>query len=279
MATIFYSWQSDTPNNINRGFIKDALEKALKKIAESVKLEEALRLDHDTKGVPGSPEIANTILEKIDNCSVFVPDLTIIARTKTEEQIPNSNVLLEYGYALKSCGDERIVPIMNEAYGYAKDSLPFDLQHRRWPISYYLPKDSTDEARKKEKEILVGQLEEALRTIIEAGLLERKPENQIRLNSSTYMMPMLSRYAQIMLKEASLDEQGSIMYIDYDQGTIIETNKKNLITKNTPREVAKWKAALNELVFSELIVDSNGYEGKSFEVTDLGYKVADTIGI
>jgi len=64
MATIFYSWQSDISNRINRNFIRGALEKSIKKVAESLNLDEAPRIEQDTSGVPGSPEIANTILEK-----------------------------------------------------------------------------------------------------------------------------------------------------------------------------------------------------------------------
>jgi hypothetical protein len=50
--SIFYSWQSETPEN--RSFIKNALEKALKNIYKdkSYDLNERLELDHDTKDIP-----------------------------------------------------------------------------------------------------------------------------------------------------------------------------------------------------------------------------------
>jgi len=101
-------------------------------------------------------------------------------------------------------------------------------------------------------------------------------EAPIILDSSTYMIPALSREARILLKEASLDSQGSILHLRYMGGTSIQTNGKNLITDQTPREVAKWEAALNELVMAELIV-ARGYKEEVFTLTDLGYKVADTI--
>jgi hypothetical protein len=63
--TIFYSWQSDLPNRTNRGFIQDALER----VAEDVRSDDALAIepvvDRDTAGVPGSPAISDTILQKI----------------------------------------------------------------------------------------------------------------------------------------------------------------------------------------------------------------------
>jgi hypothetical protein len=58
--TVFYSWQSDTPPNLNRSFIEKALLEALKRLHSDATLENALRdatveLDKDTKGVAGSP--------------------------------------------------------------------------------------------------------------------------------------------------------------------------------------------------------------------------------
>ena len=87
MGTVFYSWQSDTPNNVNRGFIRDALDKAIKKVNKTLEVEDAdredkLKLDQDTAGVPGMPEIANTIFRKIEKCSIFIPDLTFVGNTE-----------------------------------------------------------------------------------------------------------------------------------------------------------------------------------------------------
>lgn len=65
-SIIFYSWQSDLPNSTNRGFIQRALEQAAKDIRgdDSIAVEPVI--DRDTAGIPGSPDIAATILEKID---------------------------------------------------------------------------------------------------------------------------------------------------------------------------------------------------------------------
>jgi len=105
---------------------------------------------------------------------------------------------------------------------------------------------------------------------------EEEVKDSFILDSSTYMMPSLSNEARVLLKESSQDSQGSILHLRYMGGTSIQTNGKNLITEQTPREVAKWEAALNELVIAELVLD-RGYKGESFSLTDLGYKVADMI--
>jgi hypothetical protein len=55
--TVFYAWQSDAPSRDNRTFIESALETALKTIQKSGSIESSPRLDKDTKGVPGIPDI------------------------------------------------------------------------------------------------------------------------------------------------------------------------------------------------------------------------------
>ena len=75
---IFYSWQHDLPNATNRGFIQTALEAATKTIREDDSIHVEPVVDRDTAGVPGSPDIASTILAKIDQAQVFVCDVSII---------------------------------------------------------------------------------------------------------------------------------------------------------------------------------------------------------
>lgn len=106
---IFYSWQSDTDVKKNKYFIKDALEKAIKNLNSEIKIEDSERdefeLDHDTSGIPGSPEIVATILKKIDDCGISVADLTFVADVKNKHGVSNPNVLTERGYASKSVGE------------------------------------------------------------------------------------------------------------------------------------------------------------------------------
>lgn len=89
-------------------------------------------------------------------------------------------------------------------------------------------------------------------------------------------IPQLTSEARVLLKEASMDSHGTILYVRYMEGTSIQTNGKNLISDKSPRQVAKWEAALKELVNADLVVDP-GHKGEVFEVSDLGYKIADMI--
>jgi hypothetical protein len=177
--TVFYSWQSDTPSNLNRNFIEKAIQEALKRLHSDATLENALRdaiveLDKDTKGVAGSPPIAETILGKIEECAVFVADLTYVGETLKQltdptdksRLFPNPNVLIEHGFALKCHGHGALVGIMNTAYGKPNaDSLPFDLRHLRWPITYHLASPS-DPDKESQFEKLVDTLVEAIGLIL-----------------------------------------------------------------------------------------------------------------
>ena len=136
---IFWSWQSDTPAAEGRNFIKTSLSAALAQLADELEWSEAERaeLDHDTKNVPGLAPIADTIFEKIDNATIFVADITPTGATPDgKKKTPNPNVLIELGYALKSLGPQRVVLVANGAGGFRPEDLPFDLRHRRGPITY-----------------------------------------------------------------------------------------------------------------------------------------------
>lgn len=172
--TIFYSWQSDLPNRTNRSFIERALEKAIGTVAETLEVVEAERaelvLDKDTKGIPGIPPIADVIFEKISKAAVFVPDLTFVGKSSNGRRIPNPNVLIEYGWALKVLGHSRIVPIMNAAYGEPNaENLPFDMKHLRHPITYCVPDDMEDADRRSIRDSLAKELASAIRLVLESG--------------------------------------------------------------------------------------------------------------
>ena len=95
---------------------------------------------------------------------------------------------------------------------------------------------------------------------------------------SRTQIPALSQEARVLLKEASQDSGGTILHARYFDGTAIQTNGKNLIPSNDRREVAKWEEALEQLRSYELVVD-RGHKGEVFEITNLGYQIADMIAL
>jgi hypothetical protein len=63
---VFYSWQSDSPRQTNCDLIDAAAWLAAERIQASADVVVEPVIDRDTQDVPGSPAIAQTILEKID---------------------------------------------------------------------------------------------------------------------------------------------------------------------------------------------------------------------
>jgi hypothetical protein len=93
---------------------------------------------------------------------------------------------------------------------------------------------------------------------------------------SNTAIPKLSNEARILLKEASQDRDGTIMSLSYMGGDDVQTNGKNLVSTQEPREVARWKSAVQDLETEELIED-RGHKGEVFRITNIGYQVADMI--
>lgn len=91
-------------------------------------------------------------------------------------------------------------------------------------------------------------------------------------------LPRLSAEARLLLKEASTDPQGIVLHLQYGGGAELQTNGKNLLTSNERRDVAKWEEALAELVRFDLIL-TRGEQGEVFEVSNLGYQIADMIAV
>jgi hypothetical protein len=80
----------------------------------------------------------------------------------TERPSPNPNVLVELGYALRALGEERVILVMNTAFG-KPEALPFDLRRKRI-TPYALTEASEDKPR--QREVLVKTLEAGLRLIL-----------------------------------------------------------------------------------------------------------------
>lgn len=172
---IFYSWQSDLESKHNRNFIKDCLERAVKKLNKKLELDEAVRLDQDTKDVAGTPDIANTIFRKIQDSTVFIGDVSFIAGDEGKKLCSNPNVMIELGYALSSLTDLCVVNVMNTAYGKAEGNLPFDLNHKRWPIQYELNDDNFSNKRNV-RDSLVNDFYNAIKPILAVRELDIKLE-------------------------------------------------------------------------------------------------------
>jgi hypothetical protein len=86
----------------------------------------------------------------------------------------------------------------------------------------------------------------------------------------------LSLEARQLLLEAAQDQHGRIISVQTTGGTTIQTGGRNMIDEQTPRTLAIWRSALEELVNLGL-VKAIGYKGEVYEVTRKGFEVADLI--
>ena len=178
---IFFSWQSDTLTLTGRNLIERALQRAIATLAADADIDPAdreLAVDRDSVGVSGSPPLVETIFGKVDRAAAFLSDLTYVAQREDGRRMPNPNVLLEHGWALKGLSWRRVVSVMNIARGHPDDHpLPFDLQHFKRPIFYDCPDDADEDVRRAAREGLTRQFVSALRAILddEALRAERVP--------------------------------------------------------------------------------------------------------
>jgi hypothetical protein len=139
--TIFYAWQNDTAPGFNRYLIRDSLVAALKSGRINALIEDSPRLDPEGRNPTASAEGTTSVFDRIKNCAVFVADLTFVGATPVTQVkgqrklLSNPNVLMELGYAASVLGWDRIVLVMNEAYGDV-EHLTFEVKGRRPPIRY-----------------------------------------------------------------------------------------------------------------------------------------------
>lgn len=89
-------------------------------------------------------------------------------------------------------------------------------------------------------------------------------------------LPQLSKEAIELLKEAVQDDTGSILFLRNFNGPVLQTNNRNLISSDNPRERAAWEAAIAELKSAGFIVVGNK-QGNIYDVTKAGYDAADQL--
>lgn len=116
---VFFSWQS------NKIDISKQIRKSLRKFSKD---NGNVTIDEATRDRPGSPNIPMTILNKINGCDIFICDLTTITN-EGEDCFPNSNVMFELGYAVKTIGWERIICLLQS--GNDMNHYPFDINRQR----------------------------------------------------------------------------------------------------------------------------------------------------
>lgn len=103
------------------------------------------------------------------------------------------------------------------------------------------------------------------------------PSGELEVGQSSVPdIPRMSKEAQVLLKEASQDPNGRILRLPHSGGLTLQTNQENFTADSTPRTIALWEGALEELE-QQGLVQGQGHERKVFAVTREGYAIADLI--
>ena len=177
---IFYSYQSDSPKQINELFIEKAIDEAIKTIKGA-----KIKLIKGFKGTSGQKPLADTMLQQSESSDIFIGDVTLTAEFNDHtyknhwllssyqkidkygkvKKYPNGNVLLETGYSWANKDYDRTILVINEMYGQAK-GLPVDMGHLRWPVTYNLAESHSQE----EYDAVLTQLVSDLKGAIVAAL-------------------------------------------------------------------------------------------------------------
>lgn len=85
----------------------------------------------------------------------------------------------------------------------------------------------------------------------------------------------LSADALTLLSEAASDPHGYVLVTLSTGGLNVQTKGKNMLSEpKNPREQARWRGVVNELVEANLLEQADA-RGEMFQVTDRGYKEAD----
>ncbi len=263
--TIFYSWQMDAPLAINKDFIHQALSAAVHALGNQFDIEEADRLtvEQGMKGVPGSPEVATMMFEKIGESAIFLGDTSLVGTVVRDgellKRVPNPNVSIEEGFAAGVLGWERVICVSNEYFG-PNEEQAFDQRNRRFPISYCLAPGAANEQKGHVREALVKALTIAIDTVRKYEL--RKAERVLeQLNVPTIELLSFAQKSAFLVRPASPEPQAQIPAL---------------------KDLAVWDACLVRMqtlriVRTDLGMDDAHHARYAYHWTAVGRKVIDLI--
>lgn len=223
--TIFYSWQSDLPNNSNLSFIENCLAVATKKLRSLKPISVELTIDKATRQITGSPDITESIFNKISRSSVFIADISIInTSSENVRKSPNPNILIELGYAARTLGWEKIICVYNTDYGSFED-LPFDLRNRRI-MSYSLKGRNKSDIKKD----VATKIEKAIQEMHKKGILTDKIVDFLKKEIDQELLGIISHFIRFVNKAGAKSDffrniQDFLNYTHVDILELLENKK------------------------------------------------------
>jgi len=231
---VFYSWQSDLPNKINRQFIQNCLEKALNKIHKDNLAISEYVIESDSRGESGTPELASTLFAKIDQCDIFVADVSIINSASENRKVCNPNVLIELGYASCKLGWERILCVYNLSFGKIED-LPFDIRHRK-PLVY-----------NSDNKLLINSFISQFQSIIDNHISSKKYFSSIKKEIDLSLQAILIDLTKILYFEDRSKK--------YHYSLILHFTESELVTELIEKNILGFQLFKNNLPHLQEFID------------------------
>lgn len=243
--TIFYSWQSDLPYDINQKAIGGAIKAAILSIEDEST--HKLVYDEATRDEAGSFDIPSKILDKINSCDIFICDITTINSNDTvTRKCPNPNVLIELGFAIANIGWNRIIMVFNKQYGNFPNDLPFDLDKRR--TTPFTIKDKGD---KNGKTDLSNKLKKGIETIIRKNpnkpkQITSKTTDEIKKEKDLNNLKTLFSYIHIETMDYFIENLpikiiGKIFYFWHSFQYLMDSNSFYIYNYRTKDILEKFK--------------------------------------
>lgn len=179
---IFLSWQTatDAQGFNNKSLLIDCVQKSIKQIENKGMLKGiSLELKEGMRGEPGHPDVAETMMQLVDSCDIFIGDMTVTQNTggvigdvlrflkiQNIRKEPNSNVYGEYHRALGKFPEfcKQTVLVLNTVNGNPErdvEVIPFDTRGKRFPITFTLKNDK-EKAKEKARKQLMASLPKAI---------------------------------------------------------------------------------------------------------------------
>lgn len=198
-VNIFYSRQSDLSNTKNRNLIESCLKKAIKLLKNEIDEVSEFSIESDSRNDIGTPDLTESIFNKIERCDILVADISIINAKSNSRPTPNPNVLLEVGFAAKAISWSNILCIYNSEYGKV-ELLPFDIRTRK-PIVY-----NTLEGISEAKNTLIKAFETQIKNIIFNRIIDKKEYLSTKHNVDLALQSVLLDLCDIIFDRNSADK-------------------------------------------------------------------------
>jgi hypothetical protein len=207
---IFYSWQSDLPNNKNRGLIETALNKAKDNILSGNQNVTEIEIISDSRGENGTPDLVSSIFNKIDSCDIFIADISIINANTNTRLSPNPNVLLELGYASHVVGWNKSICIFNSEYAKVEE-LPFDIRTRK-PITF-----NTSASTTEAKKLLANNLAQSIDGIVNNILIDKNEYTISKRTIDLAMQAILLDFCRLLYEEHEKYNYNKLLMASQDE--------------------------------------------------------------